>query len=72
MEEFRQCIFVAKCLVFLMIVAMWLFYAFLLCVANPLNVPIWTVGGILMLLGFIALAIIFAIITIALFSAIWD
>jgi hypothetical protein len=56
----------------LIVVAMWLFYAFLLWVANPLNVPIWTVGGILMLLGFIALAIIFAIITIALFSAIWD
>jgi hypothetical protein len=54
------------------IIAMWLFYAFLLWVANPLNVPIWTVGGILMLLGFIALAIIFAIITIALFSAIMD
>jgi hypothetical protein len=56
----------------LIVVAMWLFYAFLLWLANPLNVPIWTVGGILMLLGFIALAIIFAIITIALFSAIWD
>ncbi len=50
----------------IIIVVMWLLYAWLVLLSNAMNIPIWTVGGILLLLGFIALAIIFAIITVTL------
>jgi hypothetical protein len=50
----------------IIIIGMWLFYAFLVFISNAMSIPIWTVGGILLLLGFIALAIIFGVITFAL------
>jgi hypothetical protein len=50
------------------IVAMWVFYGFLVWFSNAMSIPIWTVGGILLLLGFFALAIIFGILTFALLA----
>jgi hypothetical protein len=51
---------------YLICVGMWLFYVFIVIFSDAVSVPIWTVGGILLLLGFIALAVIFAILTFAL------
>jgi hypothetical protein len=50
------------------IVAMWVFYGFLVWFSNAMSIPIWTIGGILLLLGFFALAIIFGILTFALLA----
>jgi len=53
------------------VVGMWFLYAYFI-VMPVMNVPLWTVGGILILLGAIALAAVLAFISIILILAIFS
>jgi len=53
------------------LVAIWVVYYYFV-IQPVMDVPLWTVGGILILLGAIALAVVLAIISIILVIAIFD